>query len=388
MTPAFASRRRADEFDALVSAPTRELDRVDAAYAELLALVGELRAAPAVSARPEFVADLRSQLVVEAARLSRPVADEATRVHLTPRQRQGARDRRIATALGGFAIVAASGSMAMASQAALPGEVLYPVKRALENAETNLQSDDAAKAETLLAHAEQRLQEAEQLSANDADATTVAQTLQDFTDQSTQAADLMIDHYSATGDEDSIGTLRSFAAASMDDLEALGDQVPSDARGALITAAQSVLQVDKAAFQVCPTCGDGAVTELPTFAAEPVALESLLSLEDSALSVALPLDYLERVEGIAVRIPTDGPKDSNDGPRGVDNPNDDTPTVPSTDPVTEPTDDTDDTVPGPLQDLGDKIKDVLKGDKPSDADPVVVDVSGVGGLVDGLLTGK
>ncbi len=76
--------------------------------------------------------------------------------------------------LGGFAIVAASGSMAMASQAALPGDVLYPVKRAMENAHTNLQSGDAAKAETLIAHAQARLDEAQQLTAEGADAGTVA----------------------------------------------------------------------------------------------------------------------------------------------------------------------------------------------------------------------
>ena len=64
--------------------------------------------------------------------------------------------------------------MAMASQAALPGDVLYPVKRAIENAETNLQSDDADKAQHPIAHAENRLEEAEQLTAEGADAATVA----------------------------------------------------------------------------------------------------------------------------------------------------------------------------------------------------------------------
>ncbi len=43
----------------------------------------------------------------------------------------------------------------------------------------------------------------------------------------------------------------------MDELDALGDLVPTEARPALITAAQSVLQNDSAAFNVCPTCGEG-----------------------------------------------------------------------------------------------------------------------------------
>ena len=197
---------------------------------------------PEVSARPDFVTDLRSQLVVEAARQARPVVDADLRLRLTPRQRSGVRERRAATVLGGFAIVAATGSMADGSQSALPGDVLYPVKRAIENAQTNLQSDDAAKAQTLIAHAERRLEEAEQLTAEGADATTVAETLQDFTEQSNQATELALDDYAATGDQDAIGDLRSFADESMDDLGILGDVVPADARAALITAAQSVRQ--------------------------------------------------------------------------------------------------------------------------------------------------
>ena len=105
----------------------------------------------------------------------------------------------------------------------------------------------------------------------------MASTLQDFTEQSNQAAELALDDYAATGDQDAIGDLRSFANDSMDDLTDLGDVVPSEARPALITAAQSVLQNDSAAFHVCPTCGDGGITELPEFAATaPVSLASSL----------------------------------------------------------------------------------------------------------------
>src|SRR5689334_16065898 len=118
MTGAFASRRRAEEFDALVSAAALGRETGSAAYGELLELVGALRSTPPVTARDEFVSDLRSRLVVEAARMARPV-DDAVRLRLTPKQRYGARERRAATVLGGFAIVAATGSMAMASQAAL-----------------------------------------------------------------------------------------------------------------------------------------------------------------------------------------------------------------------------------------------------------------------------
>lgn len=389
MTGAFVSRRRAEEFDALLSAPAQERESATA-HADLLELVGALSAVPPVTARPDFVLELRSQLIVEAARMARPV-DDALRVRLTPRQRHGARERRAATVLGGFAIVAATGSMAMASQSALPGDVLYPVKRAIENAETNLQSDDAAKARTLIAHAETRLAEAEQLTAEGADATTVASTLQDFTDQSNQAAELALDDFAATGDQDAIGDLRSFANDSMDDLTDLGDVVPSDARPALITAAQSVLQADSAAFQVCPTCGDGGITELPDFAAlEPVSLadslDSLLSLRNTPLTVrGLDIDKT-KVEKIAEN---EGDQPGSDEPKGTDtepddgNGNGDTPVTPPIDPDVDTED-----VTGPLQDLGQHIKDGLTGgggQTPTVSNAVDEVVNGIGELVDGIL---
>lgn len=386
MTGAFVSRRRADEFDALLSAPAPERATAES-YGDLLEVVGALRTVPQVTARAEFVSDLRSQLIVEAARQARPV-DDALRLRLTPKQRQGTRERRMATVLGGFAIVAASGSMAMASQAALPGDVLYPVKRAIENAETNLQSGDAAKAETLIAHAEQRLQEAQQLTAEGAEASAVAETLQDFTEQSNQATELALDDYEATGDQAAIGGLRHFTARSMTDLDALGDVVPADARAALITAAQSVAQADNAAFQLCPTCGEGGVTELPEFATAPVALvtNGLLGFETSAEAIAIE-DFREEVETRAGEEPTRGPikPDEQDTGAGGTNPPTETP---DEEPVLTPIDEPEQ-VTGPLGNLGDKIKDEIGRDHSGDLAETVNTVGGVvdglGGLVDGLL---
>ncbi|KAA1419533.1 hypothetical protein F0U44_14000 [Nocardioides humilatus] len=382
MTGAFTSRRRAEEFDALVSSAAPAT--ADAApYVDLLALVAELRAEAPVLAREEFVSDLRSRLVVEAARQARPI-DAATRLRLTPKQRSGARERRAATVLGGFAIVAASGSMAMASQTALPGDVLYPVKRAIENVHTNLQSSDADKAETLLAHAQKRLDEAQQLTAEGADAGTVAATLQDFTDQSSQATELALDDYAATGDQETIGELRSFASASMGELDELGDVVPDDARPALITAAQSLMDADSAAFQICPTCGDGEVTQLPDGVAAPAALELPLNAEPTAASIiGLSPDFLDDVEDAIEDTPVKGKPGKHHG--GGQTTVDTTPGTP--DVGDDVTDDTDD-VTNPLEDLGDKIKhDLTPGaDNSEVVDSTVTGVvDGLNGLVDALL---
>ncbi len=58
MSPVFATRRRAEEFDAVVEGARRTRGASDDRYDDLLVLVGALRAVPEPQARPEFVAEL------------------------------------------------------------------------------------------------------------------------------------------------------------------------------------------------------------------------------------------------------------------------------------------------------------------------------------------
>lgn len=349
--------RGAEEFDALVSGGAGD----GGEHAELLELVAALRSAPPVTARPEFVASLRTQLVAAAERAP-AVAQDDLAARLTPRQRRGSRERRIAALVGGFAVVSATGSMAMAAQDALPGDVLYPVKRAIENAQTNLQSDGASKADTLLSHAQARLEEVQELTAKDADADVIASTLQDFTDQTTQASELALDDYSETGKADGIAELRAFAASSMDALGALGPLVPEELRSPLITATQTVRQVDAAAWEACPTCASGGIAELPDLAA----------IEEVKALLNLPVvDQADKTAQPEPRKPTK-PREE---PTGTVDPSD-TPTT-----------------QGPVDDLTEKvggaIDDITKG-VGGGGDPTGKPTSGsttgtvVGTLLDGL----
>ena len=108
-----------------------------APHADLLELVSALRSAPEPQARPEFVADLRERLMVAAAAELTPVPaaarhrDDVARLTIKPVRTR--RERRLGIALGAVAIIGATTSMAVASQGALPGDALYPVKRAIEN---------------------------------------------------------------------------------------------------------------------------------------------------------------------------------------------------------------------------------------------------------------
>jgi hypothetical protein len=264
MSPVFAARRRAEEFQALVEGTSTGRDS-DARYAEFLELVQGLRETVPVTARPEFVAELRERLLDEARTAARTGkgADVAARltVHRSPNARR--RERRLAAAIGGLAIVGASTGMAVASQSALPGDPLYPLKRAIENAQTGVQVDEDAKGKTLLDNASGRLDEVDRLSRESDDGETIAETLQAFTDQASEASDLLLSDYAERGQRDSVERLRDFTTNSMAQLTALETLVPEDARPSLIQAAQTLTQIDQQVLNVCPSCGPAIVTQVP-----------------------------------------------------------------------------------------------------------------------------
>ncbi len=266
------TRRRAEAFDAAVRDPALR-DRVDSRDAEFLDLVASLREVPPVQARPEFVASLREQLMAAADTALVP-ADEA---RLVLPARRTARDRRITVAVGGLALVGATTSVAMAAQSALPGDVLYPVKRAIENVEASLAPDEGDKVTTLLASAAGRLDEVRTLSreGDDGDGAAIAETLTSFTEQSREASELLLADYAETGSESSVSQLRDFTAESMDALAALEGIVPADARDELLEAAQALTQIDTAAAEACPSCGGLGITDIPH-----VLTSAGLSLED------------------------------------------------------------------------------------------------------------
>jgi type II secretory pathway component PulM len=206
----------------------------------------------------------------------------AARLTVTPRRNP--RERRIAVAIGAFAVVSATTSMAMAAQTALPGDTLYPLKRALENASTTIKMDEDAKGASLLAQAAGRLDEVNELTrqSDDPNGQAVADTLHTFADQASTASELMMAAYAEQGQKSDIEELRTFAAKSMTSLNELQSVVPESARAALIEAAQVINQIDAEAVRLCPSCGAGGVTEVPDF--DPASVDALLDSLGSALA--------------------------------------------------------------------------------------------------------
>jgi hypothetical protein len=266
MTPLFAARRRAERFDSLVEGGRR--DDVDRSTADLLELVSTLRSVPEPQARTAFVSDLRERLMVAAASELAPATparqrDDVARLTIKPSRTR--RERRVGVALGAFAIVGATTSMAVASQGAIPGDALYPVKRAIENTEAGFAVGDDAKGETILGNASERLDEVDKLShKSKPDARLVRETLNTFAAQFSDGSDALLADYQEHGDPASIAHVHQNAADGLDVLTALSDVIPPAAHDALLDAAGTILAADTEALNLCadPACGEG-ILELP-----------------------------------------------------------------------------------------------------------------------------
>ncbi|HEU0285392.1 MAG TPA: DUF5667 domain-containing protein [Nocardioidaceae bacterium] len=256
------SRRDADVFAAALDG--RAPEAADAARAERLhelvdvaTLVRETCGRP--TAQRDFVADLRSQLMAAAAdelagldETPEPEADEAR--HGAPAQVRVR--RRLTAAATAFVVVGGSFGIVAASAQSMPGEMLYPVKRATERVEIMLRSG-SAEGRAMLDNATTRLDEVAALAAEgkpDAD-NLIADTLTDFTDEANDGGDLLLDSYQNNGSQADIAEVRKFTAASADRLESLAVSIPSAAASEYADAARAVTGLDSTAVNACPACG-------------------------------------------------------------------------------------------------------------------------------------
>ena len=285
---AFPARRRADEFEALLSrGPGTPLSEREAAhFAHLLDVVGDLRALPEAEPRPEFSASLRERLMAEAdtVLVRRPAAPPRLAMPTTSRPRQ----RRLAAALGGAALVGATATMAVAAQTALPGESLYGVKRGIESAQVRLADDDSQRGRALLAQADTRLTELEQLAAGEGGREElIPATLDTFTDQSSDGVRSLLAAYDDGVDGDA-QRARDFTTASLERLDALEEQLPTSARDELVAAGRMLTDLDLEVTSACPVCS-GAVTTTPDFllsSSAPLDLLQGLDTDEQTLEAA------------------------------------------------------------------------------------------------------
>jgi len=268
MSPAFTTRRRAEEFDRLVESArsgSPATGPVSADLADLADFAAALGSAPEVAPRPAFASDLRERLMAAAA--TELVAGDAITDRLTVRTNPARRkhERRFTIGIAALAVVGASAGTALASQGSLPGEPLYPVKRAIENVRSGFTPSESGKGAVLLDDADRRLSEVAQLSRGDSEAkvSEIKETLDAFADQAKKASDLLLSNYQDSHDADSIEKLHAFTSDSIDQLTVLEPLLPDEAKQALTTAAQAVLMIDTAAHNLCPSCGGNTIGALP-----------------------------------------------------------------------------------------------------------------------------
>ena len=284
MTPAFSARRRADDFEALLSRdPGTPLTERDAErFAALLDVVADLRSVPQPAPRPEFVSSLGESLMAEAdtVLVRQPAAPSRLAMPTGSRTRQ----RRIGALLGGAALVGSAATMAVAAQTALPGESLYGVKRGIESAQVRLATDDAARGRALVAQAGNRLTELEELAAGDAGDQLVAGTLDTFTRQSGDGVRSLLTSYEATGSDRDAQDARDFTASSMERLAALEDQVPESARDELVAAGRTLTDLDLEISNACLAC-TGGITATPDFLLASMPTDLLAGLDADAVTL-------------------------------------------------------------------------------------------------------
>ena len=259
------SRRDVEAFAAAVDGnpPSGRAADPSERVRELVDIAARVREMPVRTARPEFVADLRSQLMAAAAdELPSAAESAAPETAAAPHHRAPAQvrvRRRLTAAATAFVVVGGSFGLVAASAQSMPGDMLYPVKRGTERVELMLH-EGAGEGRALLDHAATRLAEVEALangSNPDAD-DLIANTLADFTEEANAGGDLLLDSYGQGGSQEDIEDVRRFTADSAQRLQNLAYAMPRAAATEYADAARAVSGLDSTAVGVCPTCGDGA----------------------------------------------------------------------------------------------------------------------------------
>jgi hypothetical protein len=257
MTALSARRRQVREFARAV-----ETGKAASDLAAPLQVVTLLRQVPPVEPDPAFVADLREELLSVAVSRSRQLDRDTGGADEQPstKRRTLRQQRALAIAASTLVIVAAGMGTAAIIRQALPGDLLYPAKRSIERVELQLARGDSGKGNQLLGQASTRLDELEELTANERnpDAEQMAEltkAFNDFTSETTDGGRRLMAAYATDNDVNAIGRIRVFTTQAATQLTNLAPAMPADLRTSFTMAAGTVGSLDGLAVRICPTCG-------------------------------------------------------------------------------------------------------------------------------------
>jgi hypothetical protein len=221
------------------------------------------------------------------------------------------RERRIATAAAAFVLVGGTAGVAAAAENALPGDALYPVKRAIESAQVSLNSNDTAKGQDLLNQASTRLDEVDALMGNGESASQITHTLSSFQRSATSGADLLFVAYQRDGSVDDLATLRTLFGSQSAQLKELAGQAPASARSAFTAATALLADLDQQARVLCGNCGpDSLSSDDYVEMSSSSALESLLTKPAAAAAADAAATRNEALANKADQIAAQTPVNS------------------------------------------------------------------------------
>lgn len=225
------------------------------------------------SAEPteQFRVDLRARLMAEAADVlvvtpprERPAA--ASDPVRTPRR------RRLVGLTAALVTGTATIGMVSTSASAVPGDVLYPVKRGVESVQLAMHRDDASRGRAELDQAAERLKEAWSLDDSGRD-DQVAGALEAFSEQASSGSEQLFAAYAADRSPEQVEAVNDFAAGSTSTILGMSDDLPADARVALDEATETVIGLADRASALCTSCSPADLGALINDAA-PVSVDT------------------------------------------------------------------------------------------------------------------
>lgn len=245
----------------------------DAEIATLIRTAEQVRASAADDPAPAFREALREQLMAEASSVlvaqpavPRSQGQVTPPVHPVRRRLAGLTAAAVAS-VGAITLVNSSAQ-------AVPGELLYPVKRGVENVQLSLKDDGAERGGYQLDRASERLREAEALAGDPERHAQLPDLLGDFTRQAEDGSAALFTAFDSTGDEQDIVDVTEFAERSTTMLTALSsDDMPAEYMAAWKRAAGAVTALADESSRLCGDCARADVDDLVRSVSDDVAKE-------------------------------------------------------------------------------------------------------------------
>lgn len=271
----YGEARRAQAFaDALDRGTVDGGDqRLKRETAHLLSMAEAICRAELEDPRPEFALELRERLMQEAPQALAVQPRRAQRVvHVkpitTPEAAPHRYRRRLGAAAAAFAVAGGSFGLVSTSAQALPGDMLYPVKRGVERVELGLSQGQVAVGRTRLTQANERLWEVQRLvgqgEVDAREAALINDALAAFSSGAGSGASSMLAAYADRGNEGAVTQVNEFASSSGEVLTKMSPGLPAANDEAYKSAAKTVNRLAVDARAACAVCATTSVSPIPT----------------------------------------------------------------------------------------------------------------------------